>query len=523
MGFRINKKNLFLMTVCVLILGYLAAFAIVNFLGFTTFITPDIYSDTLVARYMWEEKSIFPEQWVFGNQYYVIATPVLAALFYGLTGSMNTAMALATTAMILLLFLCLYAALRPYVSLPYCLLAILTFAASNIAIGIHFNFEAQLLFCLASYYACYMITAIAVFADYVRSLSDGGKTRPAIFLVCAFLCFCTGIQSIRQTAIMIVPLLGFECLRIIHACMIQKKQVSTALLRPAYRVAGYTIANLLGIWYIKYLDIPACTIYGQMSLSAPSQWGENLKNTLEALKGIIGFGYMGKYEHSWFIAVFAVLTLLFTIAALIHILLSKRWNGLEYYIVLFDLSILALFFGSIFVDLNIRSLYFFLWYPAMALSQVYLLLKLKNRGKTIFAGIVLLLCASNLLYSYIPNIQQIRHKEETAETAAAKWLCDNGYETVYGPYWPVAYIGVETDGQVIAACWWEDVFVGLDYINALDLYAPERNEKAAYYITDDELETAMAYAENYGGLTCLVDFGGSGLYRSDVPLMRLPE
>ena len=98
-GPGIRRERMWQFALLALLAAYLLVFSIINFCGFTDFMTPDIYSDTLAARYMWEQKSLFPEGWVFGNQYYVVATPVLSALFYGLIGSMNLAMAIATTVM----------------------------------------------------------------------------------------------------------------------------------------------------------------------------------------------------------------------------------------------------------------------------------------------------------------------------------------------------------------------------------------------------------------------------------------
>ena len=69
------------------ILCFFAVFAVINFKCFARFCEPDMYADTLVARLMWEGKTLFPFAYVFGNQLYVIATPVVSALFYGLTGS----------------------------------------------------------------------------------------------------------------------------------------------------------------------------------------------------------------------------------------------------------------------------------------------------------------------------------------------------------------------------------------------------------------------------------------------------
>ena len=48
-----------------------------------------MYSDAQIAKLMWEQKTIFPKNWIFGNQYYVIATPVLAAVMYGICGDIQ--------------------------------------------------------------------------------------------------------------------------------------------------------------------------------------------------------------------------------------------------------------------------------------------------------------------------------------------------------------------------------------------------------------------------------------------------
>lgn len=44
-----------------LFLVYLASFAAVTFWGFGNYVTADMYSDTLLSKYMWEQKTLFPE------------------------------------------------------------------------------------------------------------------------------------------------------------------------------------------------------------------------------------------------------------------------------------------------------------------------------------------------------------------------------------------------------------------------------------------------------------------------------
>ena len=525
------KRGLFILIVCTLILGYIRALSLVNFYGFAAYAQPDMYSDTLVARYMWEGKTLFPDGWIFGNQYYVIATPVLATLFYGITGSMNTSMALATTVMTFLLFIFLYKMLQPYVPLRYRLLAILTFAASNMAIDIWRNWECQLLFLLASYYACYMITVFVVFGDYVKSVTKEKGRRLFSLVLSVALCFCTGMQSIRQTAIMIVPLVSFEFLRILYCRIIKKMSCDTAFFKPTFHVLIYTVSNVLGILFIKYLNIPCNTIYGNMGFTGPNGWEKNLNNAIVAIKQIVGYGDAQSHRNDWFITVFVVLTIAYVVIALVKILLSKKWGGVEYYIILCVISIVELFVGSIFFDFYTRSIYFFLWFPTVALSQVYLLLIMKNKWKPVLALLILSLCAMNLHYSYHQSIFEVNYwnkyaaDEEVTGREEAKWLCENGYEVVYGSYYSLTPIVTESDGRLIGGYWLDDIgmFVAVDHVNSMKIYSPEMNEKAAYYIHDSDLPKAMEYAEPYGGLTCLVRFGDTGLYRCDEQLMIWPE
>ena len=78
-----------------------------------SFYCTDMYSDILYSVRVWETKSIFPDGWGFGNQLYVIATPVLAALIYGIIGHPARAMAIATIIMALGVFASFLWMLRP--------------------------------------------------------------------------------------------------------------------------------------------------------------------------------------------------------------------------------------------------------------------------------------------------------------------------------------------------------------------------------------------------------------------------
>ena len=93
-------RRLFAAAVVGCILAQLLVFAYLGVRGFPRYCNSDTFADMQVARRMWEQKSLFPSGWTFGNQCYVVATPVLTALFYGLLGNINLSMASTTDRMI---------------------------------------------------------------------------------------------------------------------------------------------------------------------------------------------------------------------------------------------------------------------------------------------------------------------------------------------------------------------------------------------------------------------------------------
>jgi hypothetical protein len=176
-----NRRTEYLLTAlaAAVILAYLAVFTVIDFRGFARLCTSDMYEDTLVARLMWEQKTLFPKNYLFGNQFYVVATPVLSALFYGLTGSMNRAMAWATLCMSAFLLLSMSWMLRPFVKRPSLRLGcLLVFMASVFGPFSVFREDGQqLFFAMCSFYACYLICFFVVLGDWARAgLSEQKRT-----------------------------------------------------------------------------------------------------------------------------------------------------------------------------------------------------------------------------------------------------------------------------------------------------------------------------------------------------------
>ena len=94
--------------------AYIISIFLINFLG-RIWVDYDIYSDAILSKYMVENRSLFPKDWTFGNQLYIVATPVLAAICYLLTRDSYSALAIASCIMTIAIVACFIWSIGPFV------------------------------------------------------------------------------------------------------------------------------------------------------------------------------------------------------------------------------------------------------------------------------------------------------------------------------------------------------------------------------------------------------------------------
>lgn len=509
-----TEKALSLLAILVMAC-FFGVFAVLNFKGFARFCEQDMYADTLAAKMMWEQKSLFPLGYVFGNQLYVVATPVLAALFYGLTGSPNTAMALATTVMSALIMISFVWLLRPFVKrgLSLCCAALMLVACAfgeklvNQEMG-------QLLFLLCSYYACYLITLFVVLGDYARSGADS-RLRPVPLIVSLLLCFATGMQSLRQTCIMVLPILAFEALQLLLG-----KQGKKGLHRrkmPLCRALAYAAANGAGLLFVKFFPVHQCTIFD----SAPESLSQRLSDIYVAYRDVAGFGWAGP-EHPFFILLLAFQMALLFGALYLQLRQLRDCGPLSRLWWLLLIGIAAVTAAALVTSLRIRAVYLFLYYPLLALSVALVLEWARPRLRRMTALALCLLSLANLYVSYIPSVHSALEPQENLLEQISDWAVANGYELVYGNHSAVAPgIAAYSDGALVAGCWDEQImFKAKEYLNVQNVYSLEDVERAIFVFTPGELDYAHEAARNAGAeLTFHGQYGQLSVYTSTVQLM----
>lgn len=483
--------------------------AVINFRGFSLFATADMYADTLVSRLILEQKTLFPEGWVFGNQYYVFSTPVLAALFYGLTGSLNLSMVLATELMTALIIAAFLWMVRPFCSVEARWAGALGLLAGVICPGGPEHLAGQLFYLMASYYSGYLITLLVVCGTYIRYRSGGQLPSAAAAALSLALSFAAGLQSLRQTAVMVLPLLFLET---------ASRLSGRSNTRATLFAFGTAFANIAGLFAIRLLAEPGVSIYANSA--GESSVADRLASCAACLWSISGLK-----SFTWGEPVCGVFAIVLILCAASIPLRSLR-SPLAPAAAVCALGVAAVLGIELLTGINLRSIYLFTWFPLVALGLCCLVNSL--RRPPALAAVCLCLAALSLFSlarCYLPSARRAFAGEgDTAELAMADYAASLGAEYVYGPWDLAARVAVRTDGAVTAGAWHGAPLAVLGYINPQNIYTESDNSRAVYLVPPSDREAVLARAAAAGAeLTLLRTFGGGvEMYTSSRQLMYFP-
>lgn len=506
------------------ILAYLAMFLFLNTVGFERYCDSDMYADTLVAKKMWEQKAFFPSNWIYSNQYFVVATPALTALLYGLTGNVNTAMGIATELMTLFILVSFFWLLKALTKDRLMqMLACLLLIASVIAPDGPRTLNAQLFFVEASFYACYLITMFVVFGDYVRAFQSS-KKRLGTLVVCLVLSFATGMQSLRQTLVMVLPILAYELFLLLRRCLKKEKPWTAETIGTLIRALAYAAANVAGLITTELLHLPHTSIYGEMQLTPAWMIPQQIPPLWTAFKEITSLNYALDRSYSPWFAVFCFFLLaVFAVSIVLWLLrIHKMESPLELCWALCLIGVFGVFLSCVVFQLHIRSVYLFMWYPLAAFSVLMLLRKLPFGPKAASVVLVCILSLGTLFHGYVPYAGIALWKGPTDGKLMCDWAMEQGYEYVYGDWFVSPRVAVYSGGEMEAGYWW-DTYETICYNAASDIYGEEENAKAIYVFTpEDEAEGLMLASQRGVELVFAAEFGDYRAYTSPVPLMSTP-
>ena len=522
---RIKREKIFSVVLTLLLFAFLGLIFYVNLSCNPEYYDGDIYNDINYAKEAWKAKSIFPKNWIFGNQTYVVATPVLAALFYGITGNGFTAMAIAScimTVFVILTYDWMTRTLFSYNERTAGFLFMIGFLLLKAHVATSQQ-GIQAFFTMASYYACYLINAFIVYGCYVR-IRQGKFTGKHIVLavIGAALSFGTGMQSLRQTAVMALPLVACEVLLIIiYSAKDKKFAISYSTLFSAI----VFISNIAGLIVMKFIEINQSSIYGTTALVKSFRaFGKKLFYNIEYVALTFGLDAL-KLRIRLAVSVFFLIIILIGFILCVKDFFKDKSNnqGRFTLTVLLTFGCVSVFAAGVLTDVVNRALYYFMIYPLLAICVSYIIVKCeKKRG--LLVSVISVFAAGMIIFRTVGTVGEIKAGKDKNSTAhqIANYMLDNGYDTVFSVF---GLSGVMDGAENVIVASGDKIHLvqfkrvdrskpmkPVEYLCVKDDYRRRDNSKSLYLLRDYELPKVRQLAEKYGiSMTEKARFG-DGLY-----------
>lgn len=394
----------------------------------------DMYTDAQMAELMWQQGTLFPDGWIFGNQYYVVATPVLAALIYGVCGDSVLSIGVASTLMTFAQLLLFVWMIKPFVKRLSLYAGLFAFGGGAI-LGTSVclcTTGMQLLYSMASYYSCYMIGILLVLGVYLR-LSGDRAVGPLPVAFSLLMCLGLGVQSLRETLVLTIPLVIADAL-----CKLLTRR--SLFCKSSYYAAAAAGANCVGLYLMR--RVPAITNRSISSFDIPSSFPEILENMKSAFLDLLDFTGLQFFSYGikWLplavVSVFIVLASLYAVLRALAVTVRRGHGGetvspVDFLLLFCAVSLFGVFFVGAFLGFKIRSIYYFVWLLLASAAFVSLLENARSVAVRQSAALLLLGCGLiNLFYNAYPDLAQHREQQSLIQGAAQKLIAE-GVDLTY--------------------------------------------------------------------------------------------
>lgn len=522
---RIKREKIFSVVLTVLLLGFVGMVFYINFSINPEYYDGDIYNDINYAKEAWKAKSLFPKDWIFGNQTYVVATPVLAALFYGITGNGFTAMAIAScimTVFVILTYDWMTRTLFSYNERTAGFLFMIGFLLLKAHVATSQQ-GIQAFFTMASYYACYLINAFIVYGCYVR-IRQGKFTGKHIIpaIIGAALSFGTGMQSLRQTAVMALPLVACEVLLII---IYSAKDKRFAISYSTLFSAIVFIANIAGLVAMRFIEINQNSIYGTTAfVSSFKDFFRKLFLNIESVALTFGLDALELRVRLVASIPFLLIILIGFILCVKDYIKNKcNEQGRFVLVMLLTLGCVSVFAAGVLTDVVNRALYYFMIYPLLAVCVSYIIVKFEKKRDILFS-VVAVFTAGMIIFRTAGAVEEIKAGKDKNSTAhqIANYMLDNGYDTIYSVF---GLSGVMDGAENVVVASGDKIHIvqfknvdsskpmkPVEYLCVKDGYKQWDNSKSLYLLRDHELPKVKKIAEKYDVTMTEKARFGDGLY-----------
>lgn len=531
---RLNTKTIIWGAgIAALLLLYLGIFAYLNLAKYAQHVDSDIAAEALLAREIWEQKTLTPDSWVSSTERRIFAMPAVAALFYGMTGSMQLAVGIACVLIGAVFFGVLYWFLK---KLGLSSLAALTGVLMICALPINgirnegqmVPFVALLLYLFAEYYVFHCILLFLNILFYLHLKEKAAQSKKlnrrdiAAWIVLFGLTVLLALGGQRCLQMVILPLAIYEAIQLFvesggFGRRISKERLlatgfaGTALLAYAVSLLYDRQAN-----YATYLQTPG-EIVNRLFITVPAALLEGF--------GIAGEARVGSFASLMQLLVWAFLAL--AVYGVVYVL--RRKSGVadrQREALLLLLSSLGVTYVIICITTAEPAHNYLMVSWFAAILAVVILVDEYGRRKAFFANIILgavcLFALLNLKYTWVDAVTTTDNLSEYEEVA--DFLAEEGIAYGYAEFWDAGRISLIRDGEVtmghayhiedLRMYWW---------LTSKEWYPPNLPEdmKTAYVVKIEKKDAFTAQFENPNIVELAFENEKFAVYVSDKNLMKI--
>ncbi len=465
MGQNKKSRNLLLfLSVCILLFIYIGIFTYLNMFQYREHVDSDIAVDAMLAREIWEEKTLTPDNWVASTERLVVGVPALSALFYGASGSMVFSMGLACTIVGILLLAAIAFTLKrcgiSRLGIATALLALCALPINGLRNdGQMVPFVILLWFLFADYYALHSICLFLCIAFYLylrennkNNTSKSAKARLILcWLVLAGLCGGLALGGMRCLQVVVLPLVVWEVLLLFT----ESKHMGEKLPRKRFLATGFILTLLMvGAAAKLYPTNVEYPMYLQNATGMMNRLTKEVPAAILECLGIAGNCTLTSFAALMQLGILAVIAL--TVFGLIFLLRHKT-TGQGASVPLTHKRLLqalcASFLLTVFIEVvttaeTAHNYFFTVWFVVIAV--IALLITYYEKAAPRFAGLIALcvccFAVCNIFYTYkdcITSNDNLAEYQEVIDFMESENI-DHGY----AEFWDASRICIMTDGDI---------------------------------------------------------------------------
>ncbi len=458
------SNSLIFISVCVLLVVYIGIFFYLNMFKYTEHVDSDIAVDAMLAREIWVEKTLTPDNWIASTERLVVGVPALSALFYGASGSMVFSMGISCFIVGIMLLAAIGFTLKKCrvsnLGIATALLALCALPINGLRNdGQMVPFVTLLWFLFADYYALHSICLFLCIAFYLYLRETNIKTNKTTrkvfdiisWLVLAGLCGGLALGGMRCLQVVVLPLVIWEILLLFF----ESKHMGEKLPRKRFLATGFILSLLLvgGLakLYPTNVDYP---MYLQNAGNMMTRLTKDVPAAILECLGIAGNCPLTSFSALMQMGILAVVIL--TVYGLIFLLRHKTTTG-SYSVPIIHKQLLQALCTSllftVFVEVittaeTAHNYFFMVWFVVIAVLA--LLITHFEKAAPHFARLIALcvcifaLC--NVFYTYKDCITTEDNLAEYEEVIA--YMDSENITHGYAEFWDASRICIMTDGRI---------------------------------------------------------------------------